>query len=98
MSLLVFRPAMDCRHLFGCLGHHNTVRKEINIFLNITPGEAQATLPAAIALILAGNAFAALKFPGIDIYIGGVLAYVTVAVMNGTCTKAWAPGVNLSGW
>ena len=71
---------MDCRDLLDCLGHHNTVRKEINIFLNITPKETQATLLVAIALIVVGNALAPFKFLGIDTYIGGVLAYVAVAI------------------
>jgi hypothetical protein len=49
-------------------------------FLNITPKETQALLLAAIALILVGNAFAPLKFLGIDTFIAGILAYVTVLV------------------
>jgi hypothetical protein len=49
-------------------------------FLNITPKETQALLLAAIALIVVGNAFAPLKFLGIDTYIAGILAYITVLV------------------
>ena len=49
-------------------------------FLNISPKETQALLLAAIALIVVGNAFAPLKFLGIDTMIAGILAYITVLV------------------
>ena len=39
-------------------------------FLNITPKETQSLLLAAIALIVVGNAFAALTLLNIDKYIG----------------------------
>jgi len=65
-------------------------------FLNITPKETQALLLAAIALIVVGNAFAPLKFLGIDTYIAGILAYVTVLVAPAAVIAAiktlWAIG------
>jgi len=65
-------------------------------FLNITPKETQAMLLAAIALIVVGNAFAPLKFLGIDTYIAGVLAYITVlvapAAVIGAIKTLWTIG------
>jgi len=65
-------------------------------FLNITPKETQALLLAAIALIAVGNAFAPLKFLGIDTFIGGILAYITVFVAPAAVIAAiktfWAIG------
>src|SRR5512136_1654427 len=65
-------------------------------FLNITPKETQALLLAAIALIVVGNAFAPLKFLGIDTFIAGILAYVTVLVAPAAVIAAiktlWAIG------
>ena len=65
-------------------------------FLNITPKETQALLLAAIALIVVGNAFAPLKFLGIDAFIGGILAYITVFVAPAAVIAAiktlWAIG------
>ena len=49
-------------------------------FLNISPKETQALLLAAIALIVVGNAFAALTLLNIDKFIGGILFYITVFV------------------
>jgi hypothetical protein len=65
-------------------------------FLNITPKEVQSLLLAAIALIVVGNAFAPLKFLGIDTFIAGVLAYVTVlvapAAVIGAVKMLWTIG------
>jgi len=65
-------------------------------FLNITPKEVQALLLASIALIVVGNAFAPLKFLGVDTYIAGVLAYVTVlvapAAVIGAVKMLWTIG------
>ena len=65
-------------------------------FLNITHKETQALLLAAIALIVVGNAFAPLKFLGIDTYIAGILAYITVLVAPAAVIAAiktlWAIG------
>jgi len=65
-------------------------------FLNITPKETQALLLAAIALIVVGNAFAPLKLLGIDTFIAGILAYVTVLVAPAAVIAAiktlWAIG------
>jgi len=65
-------------------------------FLNITPKETQSLLLAAIALIVVGNAFAALTLLNIDKYIGGVLFYVTVFVSPAAVIAAiktlWAIG------
>ncbi len=65
-------------------------------FLNITPKETQALLLASIALIVVGNAFAPLKFLGIDTFIAGILAYVTVlvapAAVIGAIKLLWSIG------
>ena len=65
-------------------------------FLNISPKETQALLLAAIALIVVGNAFAPLKFLGIDTMIAGILAYITVLVAPAAVIAAiktiWAIG------
>ncbi len=65
-------------------------------FLNVTAKETQALLLAAIALIVVGNAFAPLKFLGIDTYIAGILAYITVLVAPAAVIAAiktiWAIG------
>ncbi len=65
-------------------------------FLNISPKETQALLLAAIALIVVGNAFAPLKFLGIDTFIAGILAYITVLVAPAAVIAAiktlWAIG------
>ena len=65
-------------------------------FLNITPKETKAMLLAAIALIVVGNAFAPLKFLGIDTFIAGILAYITVlvapAAIIGAIKTFWAIG------
>jgi hypothetical protein len=65
-------------------------------FLNISPKETHALLLAAIALIVVGNAFAPLKFLGIDTMIAGILAYITVLVAPAAVIAAiktiWAIG------
>jgi hypothetical protein len=65
-------------------------------FLNITPKETQALLLAAIALIVVGNAFAAITIFDLNKYIGGVLFYITVFVSPAAVIAAiktlWAIG------
>ncbi len=65
-------------------------------FLNITPKETQALLLAAIALIVVGNAFSPLKFLGIDTFLAGILAYITVfvapAAVIGAIKLLWTIG------
>jgi hypothetical protein len=64
--------------------------------LNVTAKETQALLLASIALIVVGNAFAPLTFLGIDKFIGGILAYITVLVAPAAVIAAiktiWAIG------
>jgi len=64
--------------------------------LNVTAKETQALLLAAIALIVVGNAFAPLTFLGIDKFLGGILAYITVLVAPAAVIAAiktiWAIG------